>query len=53
MRSEMIKKGCFGRICPDLSRIQFNETLAGKVFLVRINSLGMMRQAPQPECDLA
>ena len=44
---------CFGKIYPDLSRIEFNKELAGKVFRLRIGSQGMMHQRPQFEADLA
>ena len=46
-------KQCFGVIYPDLSSIQLNKTLAGKVFKVRFNSLGVVPQAPSIECDIA
>ncbi len=46
-------KECFGAIYPDLSSVQLNKTIAGKVFKVRFNSLGVMPQAPSIECDLA
>jgi len=43
---------CFGKIYPDLSRVQYNTEMAGKVFRLRINSFGLMHQAPQLEADL-
>lgn len=46
-------KECFGKIYPDLSRIEFNKDLAGKVFHLCIGSQGMMHQRPQFETDLA
>jgi hypothetical protein len=44
---------CFGTIYPDLSRVEANKNLGGKVFRMRITSQGMMHQAPQFEADLA
>ena len=46
-------KQCFGAIYPDLSSLPLNTTLAGKVFKVKIGSLGLMPQRPQVECDMA
>ena len=47
-------KPCFGRIYPDLSSLQSNETVAGKVFRLRsVSPPGMFRQSPQFEADLA
>jgi hypothetical protein len=46
-------KQCFGKIYPDLARLEANKVIAGKVFKVRINLTGMMRQLPQLELDLA
>jgi hypothetical protein len=43
---------CFGKMYPDLSRVQYNTPLSGKVFKVRINSTGLMTQSRQLECDL-
>jgi hypothetical protein len=37
---------------PDLSRVEYNKVLAGKVFKVRINSAGLMVQSRRVECDL-
>jgi hypothetical protein len=45
-------KACFGKIYPDLSRIEFNKEIAGKVFHLRIGSQGMMHQFPQLKPDL-
>jgi hypothetical protein len=45
-------KPCFGQIYPDLSRIAYNRDLAGKVFRLRINSLGILHQAPELKADL-
>lgn len=45
-------KECFGTIYPDLSKLEINENLAGKVFLLRITSHGTMNQAPHIEADL-
>lgn len=45
-------KECFGGIYPDLSRIEVNKELAGKVFRVRFVSQGMMRQSPQLYADI-
>ena len=33
-------KSCFGTIYPDLEKFQFNKELAGKVFSLRINTVG-------------
>lgn len=43
---------CFGKIYPDLSRVEANKELAGKVFKVRFVSQGMMRQPAQLNADL-
>lgn len=45
-------KECFGKIYPDLSRIEVNKDLAGKVFRVRFVSQGMMRRPPLLEADV-
>jgi hypothetical protein len=45
-------KECFGKIYPDLSRVEYNRMLAGKVFRVRINCTGQMAQSRHLECDL-
>jgi sulfatase maturation enzyme AslB (radical SAM superfamily) len=45
-------KECFGKIYPDLSRVEYNKVLAGKVFKVRINCTGLMPQSRQLECEL-
>jgi len=37
---------CFGKIYPDLSVLEVNKELEGKVFSVRLVSQGMMRQSP-------
>jgi len=47
-----IMRECFGTIYPDLSRIELNKDLAGKVFRLRIDSQGMMRRPPRFEADL-
>lgn len=44
---------CFGTIYPDLSSVDANKNLRGKVFRMQITSQGMMLQAPQFEADLA
>jgi sulfatase maturation enzyme AslB (radical SAM superfamily) len=46
-------KSCFGNLYPDLSRVRYNQNLAGKVFRLRINSLGVAHQKPQLEIDFA
>jgi hypothetical protein len=45
-------KKCFGELYPDLSRVEVNKDLVGKVFRVRFVSQGMMRQPPQLNADL-
>ena len=51
-RKGVVMKDCFGKIFPDLSRVENNKLLAGKVFKVRINCTGMMPQSRQLESDL-
>ncbi|HEY7912506.1 MAG TPA: hypothetical protein VIG62_11400 [Blastocatellia bacterium] len=45
-------KECFGKIYPDLSRVDYNRVLEGKVFKARINCTGQMAHSRQLECDL-
>jgi hypothetical protein len=45
-------KECFGQIYPDLSQVEYNRTLAGKVFRIRVNCTGLMPQSRQLQCDL-
>jgi hypothetical protein len=46
-------KSCFGAIYPDLSSRPLNGIFTGKVFKIRTESLGLMRQRPHVECDMA
>jgi len=39
-------KDCFGTIYPDLERIQFGRPLIGKVFQIRVDSLGPGHRDP-------
>ena len=45
-------KECFGKIYHDLSRVEYNRVLAGKVFNLRINCTGVTPQSRQLECKL-
>ena len=45
-------KQCYGKIYPDLSRVEYNQVLAGKVFKTQINCNGLMPRAPQFEYNL-
>jgi hypothetical protein len=37
---EEIMKSCFGEIFPDMERFQFGQPLAGKVFQIRVDTIG-------------
>jgi hypothetical protein len=39
-RKEAAMKECFGTIYPDLTQIQFGKVIAGKVFRLRIDTIG-------------
>ncbi len=43
---------CFGRIYPDLTSVEYNKEIAGKVFSVRINSHGLVHGRPQLKANL-
>jgi hypothetical protein len=43
---------CFGNIYPDLTRVEYNQEIAGKVFSVRINSHGLVHERPLLKADL-
>ena len=43
---------CFGNIYPDLSRVEYNKEIAGKVFSVRIDSHGLAHERPRLRTDL-
>ena len=43
---------CFGTIYPDLTRVQYNRDIAGKVFTVRIESHGLVHQTPRLKADM-
>jgi hypothetical protein len=45
-------KECFGKIYPDLSVVDYNKVLAGKVFKIRVNCTGLMPQSRRLQCDL-
>ena len=43
---------CFGNIYPDLTRVEYNKEIAGKVFSVRINSHGLVHERPRLTADM-
>lgn len=43
---------CFGNIYPDLTRIEYNKDIAGKVFTVRINSHGLVHGRPRLKANM-
>jgi hypothetical protein len=45
-KGDRVMKTCFGTIYPDLSKLQFNQEIAGKVFHMRINTLGPGHKDP-------
>ena len=45
-------KECYGKIYPDLSRVEYNKILAGKVFKIKIACTGLTPQSRQLECEL-
>jgi hypothetical protein len=45
-------KSCFGTIYPDLERLQFGKTLAGKVFQISIRSQGPGHRDRKLDIDL-
>jgi hypothetical protein len=47
-----LMKNCFGGMYPDLTTVEYNKDLPGKVFTVRVGSLGLVHQAPQIKADL-
>jgi sulfatase maturation enzyme AslB (radical SAM superfamily) len=46
-------KDCYGTIYPDVSRLQLGSQLAGKVFRVRIDTLGGGQRDRHLEADLS
>lgn len=49
---EDVMTECFGNIYPDLTRVEYNKKIAGKVFSVRIDSHGLVHQAPRLKADM-
>jgi hypothetical protein len=45
-------KDCFGTIYPDLEQVQLGKLVAGKVFRIRIASLGANHRERKLEIDL-
>ena len=45
-------KECYGKIYPDLSRVEYNKVLDGKVFKIKINCTGLTPQSRQLEYEL-
>jgi hypothetical protein len=45
-------KGCFGTIYPDFTQFQFGKEIAGKVFRLRIDTLGPGHRDRRFEADL-
>lgn len=45
-------KDCFGTIYPDLSQIQFGREIAGKVFRLKIDTVGPFHRERQLEIDV-
>ena len=45
-------KACFGTIYPDLARFQFNHELSGKVFRLRIDTLGTGHRDPHLDIEM-
>lgn len=45
-------KDCFGTIFPDMSQFQFGDQLTGKVFRVKINTLGPGHRDRHLDSDL-
>lgn len=43
---------CFGNIYPDLTRVEYNKEIAGKVFSVSINSHGLVHERPRLKADM-
>lgn len=42
---------CFGNIYPDLTRVEFNKKIAGKVFSFSIDSHGLVHEKPRLKAD--
>ena len=45
-------KTCFGTIYPDLAQFHFGKPLAGKVFRIRVDTLGPGHRDPKLDIDL-
>lgn len=43
---------CFGNIYPDLTGVEYNKDIPGKVFSVRINSHGLVHERPRLKADM-
>jgi hypothetical protein len=44
-------KDCFGTIYPDVEQVQFGSTVAGKVFRIRVSTLGPGHRDRKLEVD--
>lgn len=45
-------KPCFGRIYPDLTQVRFGREMAGKVFRLKVDTLGPLHRDRHLETDL-
>jgi hypothetical protein len=52
MRTEENMKTCFGNIYPDLEKFQFGKPIVGKVFQIRVDTLGSGYRDRKLEIDL-
>lgn len=43
---------CFGNIYPDLTKVEYNKEIVGKVFRVRLNSHGLVHERPRLKADI-
>jgi hypothetical protein len=47
----LVMKECFGTIYPDLTKFQFGKELVGKVFSLRIDTIGPFQRDRELNCD--
>lgn len=52
LAKEAFMKKCFGAIYPDLTRVEYNKDIPGKVFTVRVGSFGLAHQTPELKADI-
>lgn len=45
-------KNCFGTIYPDLMQFRFGKEIAGKVFRMRVDTVGPLHRDRSLNCDL-